>query len=36
MREAMRALVHYGFGTLELNRLEADVDPRNTALDRER
>ena len=31
MHEALRALVDYGFGVLDLNRLEADIDPRNTA-----
>jgi len=29
MREALTALVRYAFGTLDLRRLEADVDPRN-------
>lgn len=29
MHEALRALLHYGFTTLDLNRVEADVDPRN-------
>lgn len=29
MHEALRALVAYAFETLNLNRLEADVDPRN-------
>ncbi|WP_229502030.1 GNAT family N-acetyltransferase [Massilia cellulosiltytica] len=27
--EALRALLAYGFTTLDLNRIEADVDPRN-------
>lgn len=31
VNEAMRALLRYGFEQLELNRVEADVDPRNTA-----
>lgn len=31
MGEALRALVAYAFETLDLNRLEADIDPRNTA-----
>ena len=31
MQEALRALIAYGFGTLNLNRIEADVDPRNAA-----
>jgi RimJ/RimL family protein N-acetyltransferase len=29
MREALTALIDYGFSTLDLNRLEADTDPRN-------
>lgn len=29
MGEALRALVAYAFTTLDLNRLEADIDPRN-------
>jgi len=29
MGEALRALLDYGFGALDLNRIEADVDPRN-------
>lgn len=29
MQEAMRALIEYGFGQLDLNRIEADTDPRN-------
>ncbi|MEK5061763.1 GNAT family N-acetyltransferase [Paenibacillus sp. FSL H7-0326] len=31
MTEALRALLHYGFETMGLNRIEALVDPRNTA-----
>ena len=31
MHEALRLLVDYAFGTLDLNRLEADIDPRNSA-----
>lgn len=31
MEEALRALVDYGFGSLGLNRIEADIDPRNEA-----
>lgn len=31
MLEALQALVHYAFQTLDLNRLEADIDPRNQA-----
>lgn len=31
MHEALRALVAYGFDTLGLRRLEADIDPRNAA-----
>ena len=31
MNEALAALLHYAFTTLELHRIEADVDPRNTA-----
>ena len=31
MHEALTALVGFAFETLNLNRLEADVDPRNTA-----
>ena len=30
-REALRALLDYAFGGLDLQRIEADVDPRNTA-----
>lgn len=29
MHEALRALVAYGFERMDLNRIEADVDPRN-------
>ena len=29
--EALQALLDYGFTALDLNRVEADVDPRNTA-----
>lgn len=31
MHEALQALVGHGFGALNLNRIEADIDPRNTA-----
>jgi [ribosomal protein S5]-alanine N-acetyltransferase len=31
MHEALVAVVGYGFGVLGLNRLEADIDPRNVA-----
>jgi RimJ/RimL family protein N-acetyltransferase len=31
MHEALRALVAYAFDTLDLRRLEADIDPRNVA-----
>jgi len=31
MQEALRALLQYAFQTLDLNRLEADIDPRNLA-----
>lgn len=31
MHEALGALLAYGFGDLALNRVEADIDPRNTA-----
>ena len=31
MHEALTALVNLAFGPLNLNRLEADIDPRNTA-----
>jgi [ribosomal protein S5]-alanine N-acetyltransferase len=31
MTEAVSALIDFAFSTLDLNRLEADIDPRNTA-----
>ena len=31
MIEALRALIHYGFVLMNLNRIEADIDPLNTA-----
>lgn len=31
MHEALQVLLQHGFGTLQLNRIEADVDPRNAA-----
>jgi RimJ/RimL family protein N-acetyltransferase len=31
MHEALRALLHFGFTELQLNRVEADIDPRNVA-----
>jgi RimJ/RimL family protein N-acetyltransferase len=31
MNEALHALLDYGFGELNLNRVEADIDPRNEA-----
>jgi ribosomal-protein-alanine N-acetyltransferase len=31
MHEALTTLIDYAFGPLELNRLEADIDPRNAA-----
>lgn len=31
MHEALQALLGYGFGMLGLNRVEADIDPANTA-----
>ena len=31
MHEALRALLDFGFGELDLNRIEADIDPRNNA-----
>lgn len=31
MTEAVSALIDFAFSTLNLNRLEADIDPRNTA-----
>lgn len=30
MHEALTALIDYGFGALNLHRIEADIDPRNT------
>jgi [ribosomal protein S5]-alanine N-acetyltransferase len=32
MTEAVSAVIEYGFAVMGLNRLEADIDPRNTAL----
>lgn len=31
MREAMCAMIDFAFGEMHLNRLEADIDPRNAA-----
>ena len=31
MDEALHALLHYGFDEMDLNRIEADIDPRNLA-----
>ena len=31
MNQALQAFLRYGFQTLDLNRLEADIDPRNLA-----
>ncbi len=31
MREAASAMIDHAFGTLRLNRIEADIDPRNVA-----
>jgi len=31
MHEALVALLDFGFGELDLNRIEADIDPRNSA-----
>jgi [ribosomal protein S5]-alanine N-acetyltransferase len=31
MNEALRALLEYAFTTLDVNRIEADIDPRNAA-----
>ena len=31
MHEALQALLDFGFGELDLNRVEADIDPRNSA-----
>ena len=30
MHEALQALLDFGFGELDLNRIEADIDPRNS------
>jgi RimJ/RimL family protein N-acetyltransferase len=30
MHEALQALIDYAFGPLGLNRIEADIDPRNS------
>jgi [ribosomal protein S5]-alanine N-acetyltransferase len=34
MDEALRALLNWGFAQLDLNRVEADIDPRNLASER--
>ena len=34
MHEALLALLDCGFGMLDLNRVEADIDPRNTGSQR--
>lgn len=34
MHEALLTLLDYGFGVLDLNRVEADIDPRNTGSQR--
>jgi len=34
MHEALLALLDYGFGVLDLNRVEADIDPRNAGSER--
>jgi [ribosomal protein S5]-alanine N-acetyltransferase len=34
MHEALQALLDYGFGVLDLNRVEADIDTRNSASER--
>ncbi len=34
MHEALKALLGFGFGVLDLNRVEADIDTRNTASER--
>jgi ribosomal-protein-alanine N-acetyltransferase len=34
MHEALCTLLDYGFGVLDLNRVEADIDPRNAASER--
>jgi len=31
MHEALQALLEFGVGELDLNRIEADIDPRNSA-----
>jgi RimJ/RimL family protein N-acetyltransferase len=31
MHEALTALLEFAFGDLDLNRVEADIDPRNVA-----
>lgn len=31
MHEALQALINYGFTEMQLNRIEADIDPRNLA-----
>ncbi|MES2900714.1 MAG: GNAT family protein [Pseudomonadota bacterium] len=31
LAEAMRAVIEHGFAAMDLNRIEADIDPRNTA-----
>jgi Acetyltransferase (GNAT) domain len=31
MHEALQAILEFGFGELDLNRIEADIDPRNGA-----
>lgn len=31
LQEALGALLDHGFGAMDLNRVEADIDPRNTA-----
>jgi len=31
MHEALQALLEFGFGELDLNRIDADIDPRNSA-----
>ena len=31
MHEALQALLDFGFGELDLNRIDADIDPRNSA-----
>ena len=34
MSESLRSLVNYGFTNLNLNRIEADIDPRNERSER--